>query len=173
MALSNMVTLVVLYCWPRKGTRDRNGSVYQDQDQDQMCVCVCVYVCACVCVCMYGLCHAKSDLQCWQECHQHARKCRPGEPAEYGIESAIAYCDCLLSLCVLSKHTMHGMMLFIQLLSMCLIACLNKAYREQKWQGVSDSFSKKSKWFNVLVAASYGAMVRPHFHGMESKTKSS
>ena len=33
MVLLNMVPLVVLYCRPRKGTRDRNGSVYQDQDQ--------------------------------------------------------------------------------------------------------------------------------------------
>ena len=54
MALSNlyMVPLVVLYCRPRKGTRDRNGSVYQDQDQ--VCVCVCVLLCMRVLECMYA-----------------------------------------------------------------------------------------------------------------------
>ena len=44
MALSNVVPLVVLYCRPRKGTRDRNSSVYQDQDQVCMCVCFFLFI---------------------------------------------------------------------------------------------------------------------------------
>ena len=46
-----------------KGTRNPNGSAYQDQGQGCVCVCVyvsvcvCVYVCVCVCVCMCCVSH--------------------------------------------------------------------------------------------------------------------
>ena len=45
-------SLVVPCCRPHKGTRNRNGSVYQDQEEDQVYACVRVYVRARACMCM-------------------------------------------------------------------------------------------------------------------------